>query len=462
MDGGEIHNLYPQEWAKLNKEVINEAKNDKLFEKLNYFINKQSIRAKYIPNSCETCLPSQLSTTTTTTKSSIEVDTVSEWIYFMRSGWLQSPKYVNSFWLGDQMVSWDHHDGIKSALIGMLSGSYSGSTLTHTDIGGYTMIEIGPYPYIRSKELLLRWIELATFSSVIFRTHIGSSMSDVHHQIYTDSETIEFFSKFTQIFSYLRYYRKNLIKEAKLYGYPVIRPMSFHYYNDIESWNQIKQYMFGSDFLIAPVLDPINKESNIPYYNYIKSKFISKNNKNNNNNLKLNLNVNFQNESRNSMKSSYYNEKVQSIAIYFPANTHWIHLWTGQEIITNNQSKQVLFDSPIGCPPIFYLKNSVIGNNLREFIIEKKWDAIIINELFLLNHSINKTIIIEKPLIKPFIIINNDLQTNTNINTELTHNNNHNNWDLNFIDSAVIAAAVSSVSAVVASTDSTESTIFGF
>jgi alpha-glucosidase (family GH31 glycosyl hydrolase) len=62
------HNHYPEDWAQLNREVINESgKND-------------------------------------------------EALCFFRSGFTQSPGHMNLFWAGDQNVTWDQHYGIKSAV----------------------------------------------------------------------------------------------------------------------------------------------------------------------------------------------------------------------------------------------------------------------------------------------------------------------------------------------------------
>ena len=36
-------------------------------------------------------------------------------VFFNRSGYIQSPRYSTLFWVGDQLVDWDEHDGIKSA-----------------------------------------------------------------------------------------------------------------------------------------------------------------------------------------------------------------------------------------------------------------------------------------------------------------------------------------------------------
>ena len=66
----------------------------------------------------------------------------------MRSGSTHSPKVTPLFWLGDQLVSWDHYDGLGSAIIGAITSGLSGFTLTHSDIGGYTSIKI-PVPFLR-------------------------------------------------------------------------------------------------------------------------------------------------------------------------------------------------------------------------------------------------------------------------------------------------------------------------
>ena len=81
------------------------------------------------------------------------------------------------FWLGDQLQSWDEYDGIKSAVVGLLSGGVSGFSLLHSDTGGYVTLKLsstgGMIPVIaRTPELLMRWMELNAFTAV-FRTHEG-------------------------------------------------------------------------------------------------------------------------------------------------------------------------------------------------------------------------------------------------------------------------------------------------
>ena len=96
-------------------------------------------------------------------------------VFFNRSGYSQSPEYSTLFWLGDQLQTWDEYDGIKTAVVGMLSGGVSGFSLLHSDTGGYNAfaLKLGnrEVPVIaRSKELLMRWEELSAFTCVL-RTH---------------------------------------------------------------------------------------------------------------------------------------------------------------------------------------------------------------------------------------------------------------------------------------------------
>ena len=95
----QLHSLYPSLWGALNAEAINKTREKR----------EGLCRAE---------------------------DTV----YFMRSGNAHSPASTRLFWLGDQMVTWDAHDGLATVVTGMLSQGLSGYSLSHSDIGGYTAL----------------------------------------------------------------------------------------------------------------------------------------------------------------------------------------------------------------------------------------------------------------------------------------------------------------------------------
>ncbi len=232
-------------------------------------------------------------------------------VFFNRSGYTKSPRYSTLFWVGDQLVDWDEHDGIKSAVTGLLSSGLSGYSLEHSDIGGYTAIDNPLFRYHRSKELLLRWIELGAFTTV-FRTHEGN-IPEVNHQIYSDRETLMHFARFAKIYAAWKPYRMELVKEASETGLPVVRHPFIHYPDDPEVHGLGYQYMVGSEFMVAPVLDP----------------------------------------------------GADTVKVYLPEG-EWVHLWTGRRYGSPQRGVYETVPAPIGEPAVFYEEDSEIGTRFRE------------------------------------------------------------------------------------------------
>ena len=205
-----FHSLYPSVWAQLNQDAIRKAN---------------------LSGSCS-------------------ADDV---VFFMRSGNIHSPSVSRAFWLGDQMVTWDGFDGLATVVIGMLSEGLSGYSLTHSDIGGYTAIVQWPLNYVREKELYMRWSELASFSTM-FRSHLGT-LPDKNWQFDSDQETLKHFFKMAVLFKGLSDYRMMLMKETADYGWPVVRHMILNYPNNSKVYSEdlTGQFMFGDQFLVAPV-----------------------------------------------------------------------------------------------------------------------------------------------------------------------------------------------------------------
>ena len=262
------HNRYPEVWARLNREAIQEA------------------------------------------------GLAEEAVFFTRSAYTRSPGYSTLFWEGDQLVSWDNFDGIKTAVTGLLSSGMSGFSFNHSDIGGYTTITNPIMNYHRSKELLMRWMELNAFTT-IYRTHEGK-LPDANAQFYTDNETLSQFSRFAKVYAAWSSYRSQLVLEAAQTGLPVVRHPFIHYPDDPEVYKiSYQQFMVGTEFMVAPVLD-----------------------------------------------------KGQSqVARYLPAG-EWVHLWSGKKYGDPVKGTYVTVDAPIGKPGVFYRAGSAVGEkfatNLRQ------------------------------------------------------------------------------------------------
>ncbi|KAJ1553455.1 hypothetical protein HK405_007864 [Cladochytrium tenue] len=130
--------------------------------------------------------------------------------------------------------------------------------MNHTDVGGYSGLAlilfgrlVGNY---RTKELLLRWMELNAFG-VVFRSHEGSA-PDSNAQPYSDEESLKHLALCGKIFASLGRYRLRLMKEAHELGHPIVRPLYLHFHEDPAVIKIQKQFLLGPSVLVAPVLDP--------------------------------------------------------------------------------------------------------------------------------------------------------------------------------------------------------------
>ena len=175
-----------------------------------------------------------------------------EYVTFFRSGFTRSPGSAGLFWLGDQTVTWDEHDGLRSALTGLLSSGFSGFSLQHGDVGGYTST-VKPLPQIvRSHELLARWGELLAFS-VVLRTHEGNRPA-LNVQVYSDERTLEDFARAARLHAAWRDLRVELMAEAAACGMPVVRHPWLAYPDDPVCAGLHTQFFLGPDLLVAPVV----------------------------------------------------------------------------------------------------------------------------------------------------------------------------------------------------------------
>ena len=265
IDPLEYHNKYLEDWARLNQEVIQEA--------------------------------------------GLE----GEAVVFLRNAAQKSPTYAPLFWAGDQMVTWDEHDGLKSSITGILSGGISGMSINHSDVGGLIHFKrkvLGlDVNYSRDQELMIRWSEINAFSPV-YRTHEGNNPKK-NHQFYSHHITFKAFSYFAKVYQALFDYRKELFKEAEATGIPVMRHLYLEYPNDPEVFKAPYQYMLGSEFLVAGVTESGKREKEV----------------------------------------------------YLPAGT-WVHLWTGAIYSNGPNGHWVTVDAPVGDPPVFYKKGSPWGDKL--------------------------------------------------------------------------------------------------
>ena len=107
-------------------------------------------------------------------------------LWFDRSATSRSPGAARLMWMGDQLHTLDEKDGLHSAVVALLQSGLSGFSLGHSDVGGYTTVDVPLARFPRSAAVLMRWAESSAFSDAVFRTHPGSLPRE-NVQVYSDA-----------------------------------------------------------------------------------------------------------------------------------------------------------------------------------------------------------------------------------------------------------------------------------
>jgi alpha-glucosidase len=162
----------------------------------------------------------------------------------------------------------------------------------------------------RGSELMNRWSEMNVFSPV-FRTHEGNRPKD---NVQFDHEEVkEEFARNSQLFYQLKPYRKEVLRQYYEDNLPCMRPLFFHFAEEEAYVNQ-REYLFGRDVLVSPVL----------------------------------------------------REKEREHEVYLPKED-WVQFFTGKEY----QGGKIKVDAPLGMPIAFYRKSSAFAPLFETLSIKK-------------------------------------------------------------------------------------------
>ena len=242
-EGGDarlVHNLYPAMWHRASREVMDELRPD------------------------------------------------GDWVLFTRSGWTRDHAQQQIVWIGDQEADWEPGDGLPTVVPALINLGLSGVPFVTHDVAGYSG---GP----STKELYMRWTELAAFGPIL-RTHEGL-MPAANWSWDRDADTIAHFRRFARVHEALIPELRALADEAAESSMPIIRHLALEHEGDVASRAVHDEYMLGPDLLVAPVVE----------------------------------------------------EGATSRRVYLPPGT-WFHVWTGEE---HAGGATIEIDAPLGSPPVF-------------------------------------------------------------------------------------------------------------
>jgi len=183
-------------------------------------------------------------------------------INLVRCAWAGSQRYGALVWSGDVYSGFA---SLRNQIAAGLNMGIAGIPWWTTDIGGF---HSGNVNDPRFHELFIRWFEWGCFCPVM-RLHgdrsphkppLGTTGGAVCHsgadnEVWSFTEEVyEICKKYLFIREKLKPYITGLMEAAHTKGSPVIRPLFYDFPEDKKAWEIENQYMFGPNYLVAPVL----------------------------------------------------------------------------------------------------------------------------------------------------------------------------------------------------------------
>ena len=187
-------------------------------------------------------------------------------VNLLRCGWAGSQKYGNVIWSGDVPSTFE---ALRDQLQCGLNMGLAGISWWTTDIGGFMTDDVNDPDF---RQLLIRWYQFAVYSAV-FRMHGDRGPYNIPpldtrdwgggylhtgqpNELWSYGEdNYEIMKKYYKVRMDMHDYIKELYAEAHTNGSPLIRTMFYEFPNDDKCWELSDQYMFGSKFLVAPILE---------------------------------------------------------------------------------------------------------------------------------------------------------------------------------------------------------------
>ncbi|MCQ2588870.1 MAG: family 31 glucosidase [Treponema sp.] len=194
-----------------------------------------------------------------------------------RCAWVGSQKYSQVLWNGDVQSTFEC---LEDSVVEGINIGIAGIPWWTTDAGGFMYGNPKDPAFV---ELLERWFEFAVFTPIL-RLHGDRDPHDIPPldkdpqrgygggYLYTghDNEIWSYGPEAQKIMEAQIKLRESLIpyiskvmKEASSNGSPAMRAMFYEFPEDEKCWNLQDQYMFGPEYLVAPILHAGERKRNV-------------------------------------------------------------------------------------------------------------------------------------------------------------------------------------------------------
>ncbi len=178
----------------------------------------------------------------------ITKDVTGDGIVWARSAWAGCQRYP-LHWGGDSAHSWD---GMAGSLKGGLHFGLSGFAFWSHDVPGFHSLP----NFMNSpldEQIYVRWTQFGVFSSHM-RYH-----GTCKREPWEYPNIAPIVKKWWKLRYQLMPYIVEQARKTTETGYPMLRALIFSNPDDVICWHIDDEYMFGDDFLVAPVMNSDNR-----------------------------------------------------------------------------------------------------------------------------------------------------------------------------------------------------------
>jgi alpha-D-xyloside xylohydrolase len=157
---------------------------------------------------------------------------------------------IGFMWGGDNESSFSPENGLPTAVTAGLNAGMSGIPLWTADLGGYLKTGATQDPLVQ-----MRWTEYSAFSPTMEILSQTNEQPWNWDEMAGGSQALDVYRKYATLHMSLFPYRYAAAQEAAKTGMPIMRALVLQFQNDKRARTTKDEYMFGPDFLVAPVLD---------------------------------------------------------------------------------------------------------------------------------------------------------------------------------------------------------------
>ncbi len=183
----------------------------------------------------------------------MEQERPGDYLFFVRSGYAGTQRYVPAVWGGDAEATFDDTQGLPSTLRAGLNLSMVGVPYWGSDMTGFKCLTADP----NDKEVFLRWVELGAVSPIMMEQNacknpLGGDKEK--WKLWNDQETIDHYRRYAGLHTRLYPYFLVLKDQAVATGKPITLHPFLRFPEEAWTWSVRDAFYLGTALYASPVV----------------------------------------------------------------------------------------------------------------------------------------------------------------------------------------------------------------